>query len=159
MKAKIFIVTAGLLLTLTGFVKLMSAQQAAGYLNLRDPLFEFLTNRQLLSGAAALELVVVILLLWLKNQQTRLALIAWIGSMFLLYRISIHLVKTPGFTPCPCLGNAAAWLHLNPNHLDWTIKAMLAYLLVGSYGLLIGFQLRKKKETRPLGSSSCGFEV
>ena len=158
MKTKKFITTAGLLLTLTAFAKLISAQQTAGYLNLRDPLFEFMTNRQMLSSAAALELVIVMLLLWVKNQQKRLALVAWISSMFLLYRVSIHLVKTPGFIPCPCLGNAAAWMHIDPVHLDWITQSVLAYLLVGSYGFLIGQYLRNKK--RPVNlTSSCGAEV
>jgi len=137
MKTRIFITTAGVILTITAFAKLISASQSAGYLDLRDPLFEFLTNRQVLSGAAAVELVIVILLMWVKNDQKRLALVAWISSMFLLYRVSIHFVKTPGYVPCPCLGNAAAWIHVAPSHLDWAIKALLAYLLIGSYGLLI----------------------
>lgn len=154
MKTRLFIVTAGVMLTITALAKLVSTYQTVAYLNLRDPLFDFLTNRQLLSGAAAVELLVVLLLVWGKNEQKCLALIAWISSMFLLYRVSVHLVKASGSIPCPCLGNAAAWLHL-----DWTIKAMLAYLLVGSFGLLISLHLFKKKETTSLVSSSCGVGV
>jgi len=59
------------------------------------------------------ELVIVILLMWVKNNQKRLALVAWISSMFLLYRVAIHFVKTPGYVPCPCSGNAAAWMHVH----------------------------------------------
>ncbi len=157
-KTKIFIVIAGLILTVTALAKIISAQQAVGYLNLRDPLFEFMTNRQMLSGAAAIELVIVILLFWVKNQQKRLTLIAWLGSVFLLYRVSVHLVGSPGFVPCPCLGNAAALMHMDPVHLDWIIKSLLIYLLVGSYGLLIVNRLREKKGSVSL-ASSCGVEV
>lgn len=115
-----------------------------GYLNLRDPLFEFMTNRQLLSSAAAFEFGVVIALLWIKSSEKKLALIAWIGSMFLLYRISINLITPPGYVPCPCLGNAAAFLHISPNHLDGVMSVILTYLLVGSYGLLLAIYLRKR---------------
>ena len=134
---------------LTATAKLISVRQTMGYLNLRDPLFEFMTNRQLLSSAATLEFVVVILLLWVKSSGKKLALIAWIGSVFFLYRISIYLVKLPGYIPCPCLGDAAASLHISPNHLDWAMKAILAYLLVGSYGLLLANYLHDRNIGRP----------
>lgn len=139
---------------LTALAKLVSAYQTVGYLTLRDPLFESMTNRQVLSGAAAVELVVVVLLIWVKSQPKQLSLIAWLSSLFLLYRVSLYLVSTPGYVPCPCLGNAAEWLHLSPTHLGWLVKAVLVYLLIGSYGLLIGLRLRMNKGVdRPTSSS------
>jgi len=60
MKTRIFITTAGVILTIAAFAKLISTLQPAGYLNLRDPLFEFMTNRQVLSGATAVEFIGVI---------------------------------------------------------------------------------------------------
>lgn len=137
MGSKAFIWGAGGLLLVTAFVKMISAYQPAPYLNLRDPLFEFLTNRQVLAGAAVVELIIVILLLWIRTPSKKLALIAWLASTFFLYRIFVGWVKEPGFVPCPCLGNAAAWLRLSPVQLDWVTKGILVYLLLGSYSLLI----------------------
>lgn len=133
---KVFIWGAGGLLLVTAIAKMISAYRPAPHMYLRDPLFEFLTNRQVLAGAAVVELIIVILLLWVRSPRKKLALIAWLASTFFLYRIFVGWVREPGFVLCPCLGNAAAWLRLSPAQLDWVTKGILVYLLLGSYSLL-----------------------
>ena len=47
--------------------------------------------------------------------------------------------------PCNCLGNLTDALHLSPQTADNIMKVVLAYLLIGSYGLLFWGWWRRKQ--------------
>ncbi len=129
------------LLALTGLIKLLSAGGESRILSDPDPLLP-LSNRELMLLAGLMELVVVWFLLSRKPEAARLLIVAALGTEFLLYRIGlwwIHATK-----PCSCLGNATGWLGISPAVADNTAKAILVFLLVGSYYFL----LKQKRSTR-----------
>jgi len=39
--------------------------------------------------------------------------------------------------PCLCLGNLTTAIHVSPHTADNVMKGVLAYLLIGSYGILL----------------------
>jgi hypothetical protein len=61
---------------------------------------------------------------------TQLSAVAWIGTVFLCYRIGLWAVAYEG--ECSCLGHLADPLGVSPSTADWVAKGMLAYLLAGS---------------------------
>ncbi len=72
------------------------------------------------------------------------ALIAWLATNFLVYRLGLWWMDWK--RPCGCLGNLTDALHISPQTADNISKGLLAYLLIGSYGLLI-WQWRQRKRS------------
>lgn len=115
----------------TALAKLVSSLQEASVLGEPDPLFKFLSTRQLLFGTAALELVVV-RSLTLRDSSTlwKLTVLLWLSSGFLIYRLGLLWVGQAG--ACPCVGNVTGWLGLSTSAADWYSRLLLGYLFVGS---------------------------
>jgi hypothetical protein len=81
------------------------------------------------------ELVIAGICLFGKSQKLKLGLIAWLATSFVVYRLGLWWMGWK--KPCGCLGNLTDALHLSPQAADSLMKVILAYLLIGSYGLLI----------------------
>jgi len=56
--------------------------------------------------------------------------------------------------PCSCLGNLTDALHISPQVADNVMKVLLAYLLIGSYGLLIWKRWLERKTVAVIASGS-----
>jgi hypothetical protein len=82
-----------------------------------------------------LELGIAVDCLFGKTEKRSLTLVAWLATNFLVYRIGLWWVGWR--KPCGCLGNLTDALHLSPQSADTIMKGLLAYLLIGSYALLI----------------------
>ncbi len=137
----IFVWSACSVFMLTAFAKLVSAFQHQGYLDLPDVLFGFLSTRQVFLLGTLVELSAVFAIIWSSTTAARLAILAWVGTVFLVYRTGVAWVQTPRM-PCPCLGNVGTWLHLNPQVVGLTAKILLAYLVFFSYGFLLFRKIR-----------------
>ena|SRR5260370_661805 len=137
----IFVWSACCVFLVTAFSKLGSAFQLQGYLDLPDPLFGFISTRQVCLLGALLEVSAVFSIIWLTTTTARLAILAWIGTIFLVYRAGVAWVQTSRL-PCPCLGTFGTWLHVDPQLVGLTATILLAYLLISSYGLLLLRKLR-----------------
>ena len=70
-----------------------------------------------------------------KRQTLALGLVAWMSTNFVVYRLGLWWMDWK--KPCNCLGNLTDALHISPQTADNIMKVILAYLLIGSYGLLI----------------------
>jgi hypothetical protein len=81
------------------------------------------------------ELVIASICLFGKSQKLALGLIAWLATNFVVYRLGLWWMEWK--KPCSCVGNLTDALHLSPQLADSIMKVILAYLLIGSYGLLI----------------------
>jgi len=70
-------------------------------------------------------------------------LIAFLSTNFVLYRITLEWF---GYhRPCSCLGTLPNALHIPPQTVDWGVKFLLAYLLIGGYATLFWlWRLRKR---------------
>jgi len=84
--------------------------------------------------AGILELGVASHPLFSKKRIVTVTLVAWLASIFALYRIGVFLVGLN--IPCPCLGGFTDAIHLRKEIADKIMKMVLGYLLMGSYGIL-----------------------
>jgi protein O-mannosyl-transferase len=135
---RLFLMSAGWIFLLTAAIKFMSAMQEVRVLGRPDPLLEFLTTRQLLALTALLEAGVAAVILWAGRAvaaSEKLLLVFWLSTIFLLYRLGLWWIGHQG--GCNCMGNAAQWLGTSPEKLNSIATVLLAYLVVGSSGLLV----------------------
>lgn len=119
----VFVITAGL--------KLLAATGEHGLLGAKDPLFTFVTTRQLMILTAVLEIGLVVLLTRPIEIVNKLLLIGAIASSFAFYRVVLLLIGYTG--PCACLGSLTAWMGLTDAQVMILTGAIAAYLLFGSY--------------------------
>lgn len=113
--------------------KMWSAFGTSKVLAVADPIFG-MRFQTLMLVVGLVEVVVASMCLLSRNMRTSLLLVAWLATSFLLYRLGSWWIGWE--MPCGCLGNLADAIHISPETADNFIKAVLAYLLVGSYGLL-----------------------
>jgi hypothetical protein len=134
LKSEIFFIrSAGILLIITSAAKLISAGGSANILQNLDPVLS-ISFRQLFLIAGIFELTVALVCLFVKMVNVRLGLVAWLATNLLLYRMALWWV---GYQkPCSCLGNLTDAIHISPPVADNLMKGALAYLLIGSYGIL-----------------------
>ena len=91
--------------------------------------------RWLLLAVGVLELVVAGLCFFTSKKRLATLLVAWLGTNFLVYRLGLWFIGW--HHPCGCMGNLAGMLHLSDHAADNIMKIVLAYLLIGSYGILL----------------------
>jgi hypothetical protein len=137
-----FLVPAGTVLLATGLAKLGSALGTARALGMTDPIIG-VSFRKLILAVGAAELVIALLCVsTLVSRRSRLALIAWLSTSFLVYRLGLWSIGW--HHPCGCMGNLAGVLHLSDHAADNIMKGVLAYLLIGSFGILF-WQWRQRR--------------
>lgn len=144
-KREWFALTAGMLLALTGMSKLISAGGNARILDIGDPVFQ-LPFRHLLLLVGALELLIAWQCLFRQERLFSIGLVAWLSTTFAVYRLGLwYLGWQEG---CQCLGQLTDALHLSAHASDGITKALLAFLLIGSY-IKLGVHWRKDRVACP----------
>lgn len=129
-----FIRSAGAILVLTGIAKVWSALGTSKFLAVVDPIIGLkFWGVMLVVGVA--EIVIALVCCLSKRQSLALGLVAWMSTSFVTYRAGLWWMDW--HRPCNCLGNLTDALHISPQSADSIMKVVLAYLLIGSYGLLI----------------------
>ena len=130
-----FLRAAGAALAVTGLAKVFSATGPARALDLADPLLGIpFRHLMLLVGLA--ELLIAFFCLFTDKQKLSLLAVAWLSTNFLVYRLGLWFIGW--HQPCGCLGNLTSLLHISPGLADNIMKGVLAFLLLGSYSLLVG---------------------
>lgn len=138
-----FLTSCAVILTVTALAKFISVTDEVKVLAWPDPVFEFLTFRQLFFLTGALELAVASILLFSRvNIATKLAAVLWISATFLTYRIGLWAIGYKG--ECNCLGHLTDWLGLAPGIVDAGMKTILAYLLLGSIAFIVNRRIGVK---------------
>ena len=122
--------TAGGALAVTGLAKAFDSVGAARALDIADPLIG-LPFRHLLLLVGLAELLIAFFCLFTDKQPVSLLAVAWISTNFLVYRLGLWFIGW--HRPCGCMGSLSGMLHLSPQAADNIMKAVLAYLLVGSF--------------------------
>lgn len=131
---KVFVLIAGGVLAVTGLAKIWTAFGDVKLLNVIDPILG-IQFRDLMLAVGVAELVIAGLCLFGRASGLATALVAWLAGSFFAYRVGLWWIDW--HKPCGCLGNLTDALHISPETADNIIKAVLAYLLIGSYGLLL----------------------
>ncbi len=131
---RLFAIVAAFVFIVTGTAKIWSALGDAKVLSINDPILNIKFGRLLLA-VGALEIAIAAFCLISDKRVLQLSLLAWLASLFAVYRVGLSWMGWRGV--CPCLGNLTDALHISPRVADNFMKAMLAFLLIGSYGLLL----------------------
>lgn len=126
--------SAGAMLLLTGAAKIWSASGNSTFLAVVDPIIGIKFG-QLMLMVGVVEIAIALVCFFGKRQAMALGLVAWLSSNFVVYRLGLWWMGWK--KPCSCLGNLTDALHISPQAADNIMKVVLAYLLLGSYGLLI----------------------
>lgn len=135
-----FILSAGAILAITGIAKIWSGLGSSKFLQVIDPIIG-LTFGHLMLAVGVGEIVIALFCFSSKRQTLALVLVAWVSTTFLVYRLGLWWMNWK--SPCGCLGNLTDALHISPQNADGVMKGVLAYLLIGSYFLLIRQWLQK----------------
>jgi hypothetical protein len=128
-----FLIAAGIILAVTGLAKLFTLTGDTTLLRVRDPIFgvEF---RSLMAMVGIIEIFIAGFCVFSKRGVMSTIMVAGISSGFLLYRVGIRSVDWQ--RPCGCLGNITDVFGIAPQVAEQISVGLLAFLLVGSYGLL-----------------------
>jgi hypothetical protein len=152
-----FIVSAGILLLITAVAKFVSASGNVRILQFHDPIFG-VSFRLVFLAVGLLELIVALICLFGGQMRLQAGLVASLATSFFIYRVALSLSAYHG--PCHCLGDLTDALYISPQTADTAMKIILAYLLIGSYGILFHLWWTRKAEggmqndeIKPVGSS------
>jgi hypothetical protein len=140
---KWFLVSAGVMLCLTGAAKIWTAFGNVKILIVVDP-FLSIEFRHLLLAVGVAELVLGLACFFNKGQTVTAILLACFTTNLLAYRLGLWWINWR--TPCNCLGNLTDVLHIPPQTADTAMKIILAYLLIGSYATLFWLWRQQKRE-------------
>jgi len=132
------------MLLLTAVAKIVSSGGNAGALNVNDRVFG-LPNSYLLLLAGLVEGAAAIFCFIGKSRRMQVAILAWLASVFLLYRLNLWAQGYRGL--CPCLGNMTSAIHLPSRAADWWLRVVLGYILIGSYSALLWLRYSQKNFT------------
>jgi hypothetical protein len=128
------LITAGAILALAGFAKIWSGLGNSRFLAMVDPIIGIKFGQLMLAVGVA-EIVIAAVCFFSKRQTLALGLVAWISTNFVVYRLGLWWMNW--HRPCSCLGSLTDALHISPQTADNIMKVLLAYMLIGSYGLLV----------------------
>lgn len=146
--SKRFILSAGVLLFITGAAKIISALGKSAVLAKPDPMFGVPFNYLLLS-VGLLELFITVVCLLPAKQNIALGLVAALSINFCGYRVGLWLTHWEGY--CPCLGSLTQAIHMSRHQADLLTRAILVYLMLGSFSFLASssWALKEKRRSAP----------
>jgi len=130
---RIFILSAGCVLAITGGAKVFSAFGNAKLLSVDDPILG-IPFKILIFVVGLMEIGIAAVCFTEKMKKAALCFVTMMATSFLVYRIGLWLVGWK--SPCNCMGNLSDKLHISSTTADSIMKLVLAYLLIGSYASL-----------------------
>lgn len=125
-----FHVSAAALLLVVGSSKVLEALKEIPLLQLKDPVFDFVTRRQLLCLTGLVEIVAALIVVLNASSTVKSVLLVYLSSNFMLYRLFALLVGSG--EPCHCLGVLTSIFFLRPKTSEKIAASIAIYLLVGS---------------------------
>ena len=136
-----FFYCAGTVLLFAALAKLISSLGSARILQNADPIFA-ISFRSLFCVASFVESAVALVCFFSKRTTLQACLVAWLATSFLVYRLALVWI---GYRqPCPCLGHLTDALHIPVQISETAMKSILAYLLTGSYAILVWLWWQKR---------------
>lgn len=132
-----FLGSAAVLLILGALLKFAGLFEPTRVHETMDPLLP-VSTRTLMVVAALLELGIAAFLIAGRDALLKSALLAWLSIVFAAYHAGLSLAHVGG--QCSCLGPLFLALPFAAATIQFTLKAVIAYLAGGSC-LLLGVQL------------------
>jgi hypothetical protein len=137
-----FMYVASVLLLVTALAKIISSAGSTRILQESDPIL-MLPYRWVFLAVGWVELILALICIFGNRLMLKLSLIAWLATIFLMYRIGLWWIDWK--RPCKCLGNLTDTLHIPAQTAETIMKMIVGYLLVGSYLSLFWFWRQSKK--------------
>lgn len=125
--------SAGALLLVAAAAKAVAAAGSAPALGLPDPILG-VSARFLLFAVAGVETCVGAFCLVRRMVAVRAALVAWLSTDFVIYRVGLHLAGAR--KPCECFGHITDALGVPAGLANVISLCALFFLLLVSYGVL-----------------------
>jgi hypothetical protein len=142
---RLFTLSAGVVLLLTAAAKFFSGAADIRLLQTADPILA-VPYRYALPAVGMLEEATAMVCLVGQRVWIQAATVAWLSSAFMAYRLALLWV---GYQkPCGCLGGLADAIGMSGTSADHLVKGVLAYLLFGSYAVLVSLWLRGRRRGR-----------
>lgn len=136
---------AGVLLVVTGALKLFSGLGTEKVLDQPDPIFGINTGG-LLFFAGLVEIGIGGVCVCRSNGRFAAGLLGMLATTLLIYRIGLMAVHFNGY--CQCVGSLTAAIHLSPQLADNSMRVLLGVLLVTAYSSMAIHGMEKTK-TKP----------
>lgn len=152
---KWFILSTAIVLFITGSAKIYSGFGNAKLLRVPDPIIG-LKFSQLMFLAGAIEIILASICVVNKWRILASIFLAAFGTALLTYRLGLWWLGWRH--PCACLGGLTDALNVSSQVADNVMKIVLAYLLIGSYGILFHqwWKNRKQVESPSPGYGASG---
>jgi hypothetical protein len=80
--------------------------------------------------AITFEIIVGYIVLYARNNETKLIALLWMCGVFVTYRIGMSWIGTN--STCPCLANVSQLLRISDEASNAATALILAYLIIGS---------------------------
>ena len=145
-------------LLLTGVLKLLASQSELAYLQEANSVFPHLTNKLVYVLAGILEIGSAFWILFSPKATSRAAVLLWVGSLLIIYRVGLHL--TGATEPCSCLGGAIDGIKVSTVVINRWLKGFLAYCVIGSmYFLIFHYQKRTRTPRSGVANSTALAQV
>jgi hypothetical protein len=153
--ARCFVFVSGLLLVVAAAAKIVSSFGITKALLTVDPVFG-LSFSSLFRFVGSIELSLALICLFGRDiLRMQLIFIGWLASALVIYRVGL---QWGGYTtPCPCLGTLTDVLHISSQLADNIMKGVLAYLLIGSYGILLWQWKQGRAQKVEIGNQKLGI--
>lgn len=145
---RLFPWSAGAILLITALGKFWGATGSTKLLTVFDPMLG-IQFRHLMIAVGVAELFIAFVCFFKRRTLLATGLVGWLATNFLVYRLGLWWMDWK--RPCGCLGNLTDALHISPRAADSISKALLAYLLVGSYSLLLWHWRQRREESAGVG--------
>jgi hypothetical protein len=117
-----------------------------------DPLLPFFTAKQLLLGAAVIELVLVVYLFCRHSDLEKARGVLWLSLLFGTYRLELWSIGFRGY--CHCLGYWGSLLGLSEATADVLAKGLLLCMFSGACAILLPHALRSRLLSLPAEHAS-----
>lgn len=140
MTRAIFIWTVMLVLFASIVGKLLAQFAPSMGTEYMDPIFPFLTARQMMLLAAVFECVVVTVLALRWSTEKKCLLILWMCLTFACYRLGLWIIGFQGI--CSCFGQFFQYLGLSNHQASRVSQFSLAYMAIGAGICLIASRVR-----------------
>jgi hypothetical protein len=129
---KYFIISSLMLLSITATAKIFSAFGNQPILWELDPIFG-ISNHKVIIAAALMEILVILLIIFIKKPTKSCIVIGILGGEFLLYRLSLKFGHFP--QNCPCLGTIGQIVHIPDNVVNVGLWITALYLCIGGFAV------------------------
>lgn len=146
-KSRRFIISSGVVLSITGIAKIWSSFGEARILVVPDPLISIELGH-LLTLVGTAEVIIASVCLFSRRQLLSIVSVAWLATSFVVYRLG--LLWLGWHRPCSCLGNLTDAIGVSPQAADNVMKGVLAYLLIGSYTAVFLLWRQRKSVSAPV---------